>query len=131
MTLPGDIVIRPLTGPEELDLFRAIPYSLDDELADDLANGHRRPGWMWVALRGGRLVAKAAWWGGRDDARPAALDVLDVLDGVPDPDGDRIEVGVRLLETAMSAVIPAGTPPPAYIRFVPPDWREHPRSRRI
>ena len=58
-----DITIRSLSGSEELDLFCALTYTLDDELADDLARGRRRPQWMWVALRGGLLAGRAAWWG--------------------------------------------------------------------
>ena len=50
-------------GAEELDLFCTLTYTLDDELVDDLVSGRRRPQWMWVALRGEHLVARAAWWG--------------------------------------------------------------------
>src|ERR1035441_10785207 len=80
---------------------------------------------MWVALRGGLLAGRAAWWGSGDDAAPSVLDILDVADAP-----DRIDVGVRLLKGALSEIIPAGTHPPEYIRFIPPDWREHARSRR-
>jgi RimJ/RimL family protein N-acetyltransferase len=76
---------------------------------------------MWVALRGDRLVARAAWWG---EAEPELLDVFDVEDGAVDD-------GIALLETALGAVVPAGGTPPEYIRFVPPDWRERPESRRV
>ena len=81
---------------------------------------------MWVALRGGLLAGRAAWWGSGDDAAPSVLDILDVADAP-----DRIDVGVRLLKGALSEIIPAGTHPPEYIRFIPPDWREHARSRRV
>ena len=80
---------------------------------------------MWVALRGGHLVARAAWWGSADDAAPSLLDILDVAD-----DPDRIEVGVRLLKRALSEIVPAGARPPEYSRFIPPDWREHASTRR-
>src|ERR1035441_5532928 len=80
---------------------------------------------MWVALRGGLLAGRAAWWGSGDDAAPSVLDILEVADAP-----DRIDVGVRLLKGALSEIIPAGTHPPEYIRFIPPDWREHARSRR-
>jgi RimJ/RimL family protein N-acetyltransferase len=51
--------------------------------------------------------------------------VLDVFD----VDGD-IDDGVRLLETALTAVIPAGVTPPEYSRFVAADWREHQHTRQ-
>ena len=38
-----DLVIRPLDGPTELDLFCGLPYVLNDELERDLAEGRRRP----------------------------------------------------------------------------------------
>jgi len=126
MTHPqNDITIRSITGAEELGLFCALDYLFNDELADDLASGRRRPAWMWVALRGEHLVARAAWWASGDGAAPSLLDVLDVAD-----DPDRIDVGVRLLKRALGEIIPAGARPPEYSRFIPPDWREHPASRR-
>jgi hypothetical protein len=121
----NDITIRFLSGAEELDLFCTLTYTLDDELADDLARGLRRPQWMWVALRGGLLVGRAAWWGPADGSAPSVLDILDVAD-VP----DRIDVGVRLLKRALSEMIPAGARPPEYSRFIPPDWHEHASTRR-
>ncbi|MGD0702287.1 MAG: GNAT family N-acetyltransferase, partial [Trebonia sp.] len=126
MTHPQhDIVIRSITGAEELDLFCALDYVFNDELADDLAAGRRRPAWMWVALRGEHLVARAAWWGSADGAAPSLLDILDVAD-----DPDRIDVGVRLLRRALGGIIPVRARPPEYSRFIPPDWREQAGSRR-
>jgi RimJ/RimL family protein N-acetyltransferase len=85
---------------------------------------------MWVALAGERLVARAAWWGRPGRGSPHLLDILDVDDALPA--GERVDVGVRLLGSAMSATLPpeaAPSPapssaPPAYSRFVAPDWRE-------
>jgi RimJ/RimL family protein N-acetyltransferase len=37
---------------------------------------------------------------------------------------------VRLLKAALPAVIPAGTTPPEYGRFLPADWRDHPHTRK-
>jgi hypothetical protein len=121
----NDIMIRSITGVAELDLFCALDYILNDELADDLASGRRQPAWMWVALRGEHLVARAAWWGSDADPAPSLLDILDVAD-----DPDRVDVGVRLLKGALSEIIAAGARPPEYSRFIPPDWREHACSRR-
>lgn len=121
-----DLTLRPITGSGELDLFTRLPYVLDDELADDLAAGRRRPEWMWVALRGDRLVARAAWWARSGTGTPRLLDVFDLDPGVP----DRVETGVRLLRTAMAAVVPRDATPPEYSRLLPPGWRDDPEQRR-
>jgi hypothetical protein len=121
----NDLTLRPIAGPEELDLFCRMPYVLNEELGDDLAAGRRRPEWMWVALRGGRLLARVAWWG-RTDGTPFLLDIFDI----DDSDADRRDIGVQLLRAAMAEVVPPGTRPPEYIRGVPPDWREGEVTRR-
>lgn len=120
----GELTLRPISGPGELDLFRRLPYALNGELARDLADGRRRPEWMWVALRGDRLLARAAWWSRRPADAPLLLDVLDIADSA------HVETGVRLLDAAMAATLPQGRRPPEYIRFVPPDWRENPQVRQ-
>ncbi|MFI7020805.1 hypothetical protein [Streptomyces sp. NPDC050164] len=76
----NDLTMRPITGREELDLFSQLPYILNEELADDLATARRRPEWMWVALRGDRLLARAAWWCRPGSDAPLILDVLDIDD---------------------------------------------------
>jgi RimJ/RimL family protein N-acetyltransferase len=121
----NDITIRSLAGAEELDLFCTLDYLFNDELADDLAAGRRQPAWMWVALRGEHLVARAAWWGSAGDAAPSLLDILDVAD-----DPDRIDIGVCLLKNALTEIVPAGGRPPEYSRLIPADWREHASSQR-
>lgn len=123
---PLELTVRPLAGPEELGLFLRLSYVLDHELADDLESGRRRPEWLWVALRGERVVARIAWWS-RDGKVPLLLDFFDLDDTLPEP--ERGEVGLRLLETASAAVVPAGGRRPEYGRYVPPDWREDPVAR--
>ncbi|GAA4633033.1 GNAT family N-acetyltransferase [Actinoallomurus vinaceus] len=120
--------MRPITGREELDLFSRFPYVLNEELPDDLADGRRQAEWMWVALDGDRLLARTAWWArpGRDT--PLLLDILDIDDGLPAR--SRVEVGERLLRTAMAAVVPDGSPKPEYSRFLPPDWRDGAATRQ-
>ncbi|MEO3745893.1 GNAT family N-acetyltransferase [Plantactinospora sp. B5E13] len=118
-----DLTLRPITGPDELDLFNSLPYVLNKEIAKDLAEGRRRPEWLWLALRGDRLVARAAWWSRPNDEHPLVLDILDIVDNTDD--------GVRLLSAALPTVVPAGATPPEYTRFVPPDWRDDNTSRRI
>jgi len=117
-----DLILRPITGPDELDLFNTLPYVLNDEVGDDLAAGRRRPQWLWLALRGDRVVARAGWWSRVGDRHPHVMDIFDI-DGDPDD-------GVRLLETALSTVVPVGVTPPEYGRFLPPDWREHHLTRQ-
>ncbi|MES9510250.1 GNAT family N-acetyltransferase [Streptomyces sp. NPDC000609] len=125
---PQELTIRPLAGPQELGLFRQLSYTLDHEFADDLESGRRRPGWMWVAMRGEQVVARIAWWS-QDGAAPLLLDVFDLDDTLPEP--GRGEAGLKLLEAATAAVVPAGAPRPEYGRFVPADWREDPASREV
>ncbi|MEU6410643.1 GNAT family N-acetyltransferase [Microbispora sp. NPDC046933] len=125
---PNDMIMRPIVGREELDLFRRLPYVLNDELNDDLASGRRRPEWMWMALRGDHLVARLAWWAPRAGEAPALLDILDLDDTLPGPAS--IDAGVRLFETASAAVLPVGVRPPEYNGFVPPQWRDDAEVRR-
>jgi RimJ/RimL family protein N-acetyltransferase len=113
----NDLTLRPITGRDELELFNRFPYILNDEFARDLDAGRRRPEWLWVALRGDRLVARAAWWSRAGDEKPLLMDVFDVDHSVDD--------GVRLVETALAAVVPEGETPPEYGRYVPGDWRDH------
>ncbi|MER6691503.1 GNAT family N-acetyltransferase [Streptomyces minutiscleroticus] len=120
--------MRPITGREELDLFCRLSYALNGEFPEDLARARRRPEWMWVALRGDRLLARAAWWTRPGNDTPHLLDVLDVDDGLPAH--ERVEVGERLLRTAAAAVLPDGAPRPEYTRFVPPGWRDDPATAR-
>ncbi|MFE6132427.1 GNAT family N-acetyltransferase [Streptomyces sp. NPDC056437] len=124
-----EFTVRALSGPDELPLFQRLSYVLDHELEDDLATGRRRPEWMWVALRGERVLARLSWWTTTGGDRPLALDFFDVDDELPP--AERSEAGLRLLETATAAVVPAGAPRPEYGRFIPPDWREDPAARAV
>ncbi len=117
-----DLTVRPITGPAELDLFNSLPYALNDEVADDLAAERRRPEWLWLALRGGRVVARAGWWSRAGAEHPLVMDIFDI-------DGDTDD-GVRLLTTALSAVVPAGSTPPEYGRMVPAQWRDDESTRQ-
>lgn len=123
-----DLIMRPLTGPDEVDLFNQLPYMLNGEFADDLDKGRRRLGWTWVALREGRVVGRAGWWApGRGAATPMMMDVFDVdVDG-----GEPLETGADLIRTATNATIPDPTRPPDFVTFVDPDWRDRPDVRRV
>jgi RimJ/RimL family protein N-acetyltransferase len=118
----NDLTIRPITGPDELDLFNSLPYVLNDEVGRDLTAGRRRTEWLWLALRGERVVARAGWWSRVGDQHPLVMDIFDL-------DGD-LDDGVRLLKTALPVVVPAGATPPEYGRFLVPDWRDHQHIRQ-
>jgi len=117
-----DLTLRPITGPDELDLFNSLPYVLNDEVGDDLAAGRRRPEWLWLALRGDRVVARAGWWSRAGDRHPLVMDIFDIDGGTDD--------GVQLLKTALAAVVPADATPPEYSRFLPADWRDDQHTRQ-
>ncbi|MDI6102081.1 GNAT family N-acetyltransferase [Actinoplanes sp. NEAU-A12] len=104
------LTIRPAVLPDELDDFNSYPYVLNQEIAGDLAAGRRRPEWLWLALRGGRVTARAGWWSRPGGEHPLVMDIFDVADGYLDD-------GLRLLEAALP------TPAPEFTRFVAPDWR--------
>jgi ribosomal protein S18 acetylase RimI-like enzyme len=116
-----DLVVRPLRAGEE-DLFLSLPDPglvgvaiLGRSYRQTAAAGEYRPEWTWVALRDGRVVARAAWWGGPDDDAPVALDWFDVADDDP-------EVGAALLQAA---------PFDADLCLIlPPGWRQQPDVRR-
>lgn len=119
VALTENLTIRPITGPDEVDLFNSLPYVLNDELADDLATGRRRAAWMWVATRGDRVVARIAWWGRESEPVPRLLDIFDLDDADP----DRRAAGERLVAAALAEVGPA-----EYYRLVPPDWQDAPAA---
>ncbi|MFJ6571076.1 GNAT family N-acetyltransferase [Streptomyces sp. NPDC091292] len=76
--------------------------------------GDYRPEWTWVAMREGRVVARAAWWGGADDDKPVNLNWFDFADGEED-------AAVELLRRAPYDV--------EYELILPADWRERPEAR--
>jgi hypothetical protein len=84
---------------------------------------------MWMALPGDHLVARLAWWAPQAGGSPFLLDVFDIDDIAQEP--ARVDIGVKLLQTAMAKALPAGARPPEYIRFVPPDWRDGGVTRRV
>ncbi|GAA4260216.1 GNAT family N-acetyltransferase [Dactylosporangium darangshiense] len=111
--------LRPISGRDELDLFRRLPYVLNSELDGDLTAGRRRAEWLWVALDGDRVVARAGWWARAGSAEPFLMDFFDFADG-------EVEAGEELLRAALDALVHDGATPPEYIRFIPPDWHDDP-----
>jgi RimJ/RimL family protein N-acetyltransferase len=118
-----DLTVRPLAGRDELDLFRSLPYVLNREIEGDLDAGRRRLDWLWVALRGERLIGRAGWWTRRAGDAPLVLDFLDLTTS-------DVADGLALMTPALASVVPAGTTPPQYIRFLPPDWHDDPAVGR-
>ncbi|RQX02985.1 GNAT family N-acetyltransferase [Micromonospora inaquosa] len=114
-----DLVIRPLTSGEE-NLFASLPdpglvgfAAFGDTYTDMAAAGQYRPEWTWVALRGGVVVARAAWWAGPEDNKPLALDWFDFTDH---------DAAVQLLRTAPLHA--------EYSLLLPTGWRENPAVRQ-
>ena len=116
-----DLVVRPLLAGEE-DLFLSLTepalvgvQSFGRDYRELLGLGQYRPEWTWVAQRGDRVVARAAWWAGPTDEKPLALDWLDFADGESD-------VAVDILTAAGFAA--------DYCLLLPPRWREDPVVRK-
>ncbi|MEU5892358.1 GNAT family N-acetyltransferase [Streptomyces sp. NPDC047461] len=92
--------------------FDSLPDPLGVRAAHPLTR--HRPDWQRVALRDGRIVARAAWWGGPDDTEPLCVDRLDMAEG-------EAEAAAELLRSA---------PWQVDIDFsLPPGWREDPALR--
>jgi RimJ/RimL family protein N-acetyltransferase len=130
-----DLVFRPLEA-DELDLFNRYPAAPTSGVGarsrsfdEFVAGGDYRPEWTWVALRGGEVIARAAFWSPPGFPHPFSLDWFD-----PGAGPDRVEVGAALLRAAYAAMVSADytAPPhpdggrPDYQLFLPADWRERP-----
>jgi ribosomal protein S18 acetylase RimI-like enzyme len=77
-----------------------------------------------VALRGGEVIARAAWWAFPSSPRPLTLDWFE-----PGTGPDRVEVGARLLRAAYASFGTDDGERPAYHLFLPPGWRDIPAAR--
>ncbi|MGW7687896.1 GNAT family N-acetyltransferase [Streptomyces asiaticus] len=112
-----DLVIRPLTeGDAHLFHDLRVPalvgrVTLGHTYTTVGQGGEYRPDWTWVALREGRVVARAAWWAGPEDSAPVALDWFDFAEGEAD-------AAAELLRTAPLRA--------EYSLLAPPGWRDRP-----
>ncbi|BCM72797.1 hypothetical protein EASAB2608_08131 [Streptomyces sp. EAS-AB2608] len=89
-----------------------------DQLDDGLKSGHYRPEWTWIAEDGGKLLARAVWWGLPDGAHPLALDCLYVHESV----GDRQALAAHLIASAHRHFQAQGMPRlPEFHLFSPGD----------
>ncbi|MFF4653625.1 GNAT family N-acetyltransferase [Streptomyces sp. NPDC001380] len=122
-TVESDLdLVLPLIVPDPAcamtaDLYRA-----------RLADGGYRPGWTWIAedAPGAAPLALAVWWGGPDDAWPAALDGVFVHGSVRSA-ADRTALAAGLLAAAHTAYAGAGADAaPEYHFFLPGDWHDRP-----
>jgi RimJ/RimL family protein N-acetyltransferase len=122
----NDLDIRPLRAGEE-DLFLDYPHPATPGVGlesrrswtDTLADGYYRPEWSWVARRDGRTVARCAFWGPPDAARPYSLDWFEL-----GQEPDRLEIGAALLSAALRELPTDEGGRPEYHIFLPPGWRE-------
>ena len=73
--------IRPTTAAD-LDRVLACPATEPvglvpaDRYRAELARHQYRPEWTWIAEDGGRILARAIWWGFGDSACPLTLDCV-------------------------------------------------------
>ncbi|MFI1830800.1 GNAT family N-acetyltransferase [Streptomyces sp. NPDC020412] len=102
------LVIRALSEGDA-HLFDTLPDPLG--IAEALAGRTHRPEWKRVALRDGKVVARAAWWGGPNDSSPINVNWFDVADGEE-------KAGAELLRTSPFQV--------DYELVLPADWRANP-----
>ncbi|MGW1974049.1 GNAT family N-acetyltransferase [Streptomyces sp. NPDC001889] len=105
------LVIRAL-DERDAALFDTLPDPLGTGRA--LALATHRPEWKRVALRDGRVVARAAWWGGPDDEKPLHINWFDLAEGEE-------EAGAELLRAGPHRV--------PYLLILPRGWREDPVLR--
>lgn len=106
------------------DLEALLAFSTDEPVAwigadryrAESASQNYRPEWSWLALRDGRPVGRALWWGSAVAQVPSTLDDLLVAPGVSDDERTAIAAG---LITAGGAAF--GSLPP-WIVDVAVDW---------
>ncbi|PJJ72180.1 hypothetical protein CLV46_1745 [Diaminobutyricimonas aerilata] len=87
-----------------------------EEVRAAFEKNNRRPGWVWLARREGRVVAALAAWAGSDADLPVALD-LPWLGTEP----DRVQLFAELLATAYAELREQGLPRVELNLVLPPD----------
>ncbi|PJE93809.1 GNAT family N-acetyltransferase [Streptomyces carminius] len=118
---PASPVVRALAEGEARELFTSLSAPAADLIGPPVMGrpyttvaegGAYRPEWTWVALRGGTVVARAAFWGGPHDTEPVVLDWFDFTDR---------DAAVELLRRAPFRA--------GYELVLPPDWHERDEVR--
>ena len=124
------LILRPLE-PGETDLFLSYPFARVPDLWETdrnyealLATRQYRPEHTWVAIEDNVVVARACWWCGSDDEKPAALDWLEAM-----PGPRQVELGTQLLLAAHETMRNEEGKRPDYHLFLPPGWRDQPAIR--
>ncbi|MBL1082609.1 GNAT family N-acetyltransferase [Streptomyces actinomycinicus] len=107
-----DVVIRTL-DESSAHLFDTMPDPLG--FREKHLRTLFRPDWQRIAVRDGRTVARAAWWGRPEDTEPLLLNWLDVAEGEE-------EAGAELVRTAPWR-------PDEIDLDLPAGWRDDPRLR--
>ncbi|MDI3402285.1 GNAT family N-acetyltransferase [Streptomyces cavernicola] len=114
-----DLVIRALTEADA-HLFNSLADPglvgralMGVEYRTRASGGDYLPEWTYVALRDGKVVARAAFWGSPQDTEPLNLNWFDFADGEHD-------AAVTLLREAPFDV--------EYELILPSDWRERPEA---
>ncbi|GLZ80953.1 hypothetical protein Afil01_57600 [Actinorhabdospora filicis] len=119
---PG-LVFRSL-GEGDTELFGAYPHApvegvgYEDKVdwRRNLAEGHYKPHWMWVAIEGGVVRGRMAFWGFPADTAPKVVDWFEP--------GDDVEVGAGLMRAAYATQ--DADPRPEYALRTPAGWRDTP-----
>ena len=97
-----------------------------EQVRADFGAGRMRPEWSWLTEEEGRLVGRALWWGGSGTV-PSALDTLDVLPEIDDPQSAASELVRGGL--ADFGVHREQQPPPYTVRLRA-DWRDDEEATR-
>jgi GNAT superfamily N-acetyltransferase len=120
--------IRPTTTAD-LDRVLACPLTEPVGLVpagryrDELARHQFRPEWTWIAEDGGRILARAIWWGFGDSAYPLALDCVYAGESLT----GRTALAAELIAAGQHALSPPGGGiGPRYEITLPTGWRSDP-----
>jgi RimJ/RimL family protein N-acetyltransferase len=122
------VLIRPST---EADLDRILAWPVTepvgvipaDRYREELDRHQYRPEWTWIAEDGGRILARAIWWGFGDAAYPLALDCVSVDGSVP----GRVALAARLIAAGQQALRePGRCVAPSFEINLPAGWRSDP-----
>ncbi len=134
------MLIRPTT---EADLDRVLAWPVTepagvvpaDRYRAELDRRQYRPEWTWIAEDGGRILARAIWWGFADAAYPLVLDCVSADSSLPAGSplpGDgavpgREALAARLIAAGQRALRrPGPSVAPGFEINLPTGWRDEP-----
>ncbi|MDM7884420.1 GNAT family N-acetyltransferase [Curtobacterium sp. RHCKG23] len=98
-----------------------VSWTRPDRYRQESLTGNHRPEWSFLAVRDGRPVGRALWWGGADAGAPSTLDDLLVA---PSDDDDRVTIAAALIRvgTASFGAVPE------WIVDLAVDWHDDPEA---